>query len=251
MKQNEEFCRLSFDEHLKSLCTFPSLIWRDGSEPPDYYLDCGPETFAVEVTSMMEDIQVGEIPLRMPAITKTLTNFVKEVERNVIDNGLLNGAFTVTFIQPIENFKAVKDGIARGLVEYIAATQILPNYLSLDVFHEDRRQIVRIEKSHNKKNVLYPVGPVFVKWGGEIKTDIVTILNERLATKTQKLRDIRVPKILLLNDGYSFADPDDYFNCISKLENLKNYHTVFIVSGIGGNFILYSEDQRFILEKAI
>jgi hypothetical protein len=243
---SEEFCRARFDEYLKGLAIFPTIVWRCGDEPPDYYLDCGSETFSVEVTALMEDIQVGSIVLQEPAIEKSLAFFIKNVEKYVYTNGLLNGTYLVSFGHPIENFISVKNVIFQRLVDYITTTQGEPTFPECEVFHEKRRQTITIEKIQNQKNSLICGGTTRSKWEGEMRNDLIKIMNASFAEKVYKLRKLQGGIILLLYDGYGFADPIDYIDVIPQLNNMIAFHTIFVAYGNGWSFVLYSGDRRFL-----
>lgn len=226
----EELCRLRFDDFLKRIDNSVSILWSDGDEPPDYYLLLDSEKFAVEVTSLIELIAVGSVRLPTSAITDALWDVVKEAEAVAKARGWLNGAYIVGFSQPIENFRSVREQVKQGLLTYIQTTQVFedaPEQLILDRGH----QSVRVKKVHNEADVIHKVGPHQTKWEGEVAEQICGLLEERVHIKTHKLRNISLPKILLLYDGYRFADARMYRNCIPSITGLANFHSIFVVQG--------------------
>jgi hypothetical protein len=245
----EELCKSSFDEYLKSILSNQTFSWvevRPDDEPPDFYLIINNNRFAIEVTTLMENIQVGPLVLSQQKIIQTLWRFIRDVESLAKSRELLHGAYTVTFTHAINNFKIVREKIQENILAYLSATYNLTEAKVEDIYRASGREIVRISKSHNNKNVIYPVGPIVTKWESEASVDIFTILEERITTKAEKLKNRIEPKILLLYDAYGFASPDMYYDCVSKLSAIGSFVMVFIISGFENNFVMYKSDENIL-----
>jgi len=83
-KKSEEFCKSKFDEFLKAVSKSASIQWEDVAqkdEPPDYYLCLNKAKYAVEITSLVEKKEVGDLKLSSFAITSSLWRIVDEVEK--------------------------------------------------------------------------------------------------------------------------------------------------------------------------
>lgn len=241
---NEEFCKSKFDDFLKKVQASASIVcgvWQDGDEPPDFYFTLDDIRYAVEITILTEKIAVGTFKMPRVAIAHSLWKFVDEVEQLARERHLLHGAYIVRFSKAIEDFSAVKDDIRIRLLGYIECTQAMEKSPGKTVFKR-RRQSCIIEKLHTRSDRIHKAGPHNTKWGGEAETEICDLVEERLADKCYKLRNLALPKIALLYDSYHFAGSKMYKDCVYKLPSLSSFHTVFIVQSDSDGFILYSEN---------
>jgi len=100
-----------------------------------------------------------------------------------------------------------------------------------------------ISKSHNRKNVIYPIGPTNSKFEQQASRDICILLNEAIDDKTWKLRNITDPKILILYSSYFFGNRSMYFDSIPFLQNISNFQCIYIVDSFDENFLLSSKSN--------
>jgi hypothetical protein len=239
----EEFCKSQFTAFLTSATSYSSVTWDDGDEPPDFYLTSDSVRYAVEVTALMESIPVGAITLPEQAIINALWGLVDDVAATAQAQHWLTGSYIVAFLQPIVDFRSVRNQIEQELLTYIRNTQHLdraPEYLALD----RGPQSVRIQKIHNQQDQIHKVGPSRGKSEGEAGLQICTLLGERLHDKDHKLRNIFLPKILLLYDSYRFATPAQCRDCVPNLSDRAGFHTIFIVRGTD-DFILHTMNPQW------
>jgi hypothetical protein len=111
--ESEEFCKHSFDNYLRKIIPSSNLTWdevKKEDEPPDFYLSVNGTIYAVEVTILMQKVNVGtKNPLPASHIRDLLERFVTdEVEVVARNSGYLQGAYLVEFSKPITNFADVK-----------------------------------------------------------------------------------------------------------------------------------------------
>ena len=242
---NEEFCKSKFDDFLKKTSVSASIVWQDGDEPPDYYLSLDDARYAVEVTILMEKLAVGASTMPRIAVIASLWDFVDEVEQIARERNLLHGTYIVRFSKPIENFHSMKENIRTALLYYIESTQDLDKAPSQIVLKRGRQSCV-IEKLHSQSDRIHKTGPNNAKGEGEVATEICYLLEEKLAKKRYKLRNVTLPQIVLLYDSYHFADPEMYKHCGSKLSPLASFHTVFVVQSNSEGFILHSQNPGWL-----
>jgi len=124
--ESEEFCRLRFDEFLRADCNIELIRWEDVAqrdEPPDYYLYLGGTKYAVEVTTLMEKLKVGNLKLPQLAVIASLWSLVDKVEEIAERNQYLNGAYVVSFSRPIQDLASVRDRLLNDLLAYVKETQ--------------------------------------------------------------------------------------------------------------------------------
>ena len=250
---SEEFCKDKFDKYLKNLFSHSVIVWEEvpqKDEPPEFYLLINGSKYAVEVTILMQKVNVGtKKPLPVRKIGDLLRNFVAdEVESIARDDNYLHGAYLVSCSKPIDNFTNVKKMIQNELLAYIGATQGLNNAPS-KVVYKYGRQECEITKRHDRENKVVMGGPVISKWEGTILAEAKGLLSKSIAEKEHKLRNISCPKILLLHDKYHFADFSVYKACILSIASLVSFHTVFIVENKGKGLVLYSQDSKWQSEQ--
>jgi hypothetical protein len=206
----------------------------------------GSARFAVEVTTLLEKVLVGNgLPLPHAVISKILQDFVENVETTARAEGCLHGDYLVAFPTPIDNFADVRGEIQGRLLDYIRSTGSLERSPLEIVFEgivpQQTPQQCRIQKVGNKLDRVVSGGPVWAKWEGDATVDLCGLLNQSLDTKVDKLRDITAPRILLLLDEYMFADQEMYEKCIPRISSLGSFHTVFVVQGNERGFVFYSQ----------
>jgi hypothetical protein len=102
---NEEFCKAQFTTFLTTASSQTSIIWDEGANPPDYDLTIDGVKYAVEVTALMERIQVGSITLPESGIIDSLWSLVDEIEATAQKQNILTGSYVVGFLHPIVDFK--------------------------------------------------------------------------------------------------------------------------------------------------
>ena len=115
----EELCRLRFDEFLQASLEFGSIAWVDVNqqdEPPDYFLHLDETTYAVEVTTLMGQVEVGKLKLPEIEVVASLWRLVEKVETTAKENDCLNGAYVVSFSRPIDDFKRIQERIYDSLL---------------------------------------------------------------------------------------------------------------------------------------
>jgi len=248
-RADEELCKTQFETFLRGFFAPAEMNWMEVDqlyEPPDYYLLLAGARFAVEVTTLLERVLVGDGSLLPHAvISRILQDFVENVETTARAEGCLHGDYLVAFLTPIDNFANFRDEIQRRLLDYIRSTSSLERSPLEIVFErivpQQRPQQCGIQKVGSKLDRVVSGGPVWAKWEGDAAVDLCGLLNQSLDTKVDKLRDITVPKILLLLDKYMFADQEMYEKCMPRTSSLGSFHTVFVVQGNERGFIFYSQ----------
>jgi hypothetical protein len=241
----EEFCRSEFAAFLRRTSDSVSAEWKDGDEPPDFYLSLNGEQYAVEVTTLLEQLPVGAGQLPVRAITATLWSFVEEIERTARDSGYLHGTYIIHFSKAIDDLRNVRESIKQVLLAYIENTQDLSDAPD-QVAYEHGPQRCVIKKVHNQADQIHKAGPVNFKWQGEAAEDICQLLQDRLSEKDRKLRGVFLPKILLLYDAYHFADQAMYRECLSNLPILGVFYAVFVARSNRDSFMLYTQNGSWV-----
>jgi len=254
--KEEEYCKAQFDDFLKRFFPSCEIEWEDvENDPPDYYIFIDKTRYAVEVTSLVEKIQLGgQSPLEIVGVFKHLTDFVRSVESAAKTEGSLHGQYVVSFT-PIGNFADYCCEIKQELLLYIRETKNLEVVPYKQVFRKvilPHVQSCWIGKIGCQRDKVYESLSGLPKSEDDIRTDLVSLLSERLNKKTQLLKKTPEPKILLLLDAYVHSDQKDYKNCInqiSAISALESFHTVFVIEDGEHSFLLYSKNTNWAANR--
>jgi hypothetical protein len=245
---SEKYCKNSFDKFLNNRLPNSAISWdcvEQKDEPPDFFLFVDGTKYAVEITILVQTVDVGtKEPHPIGKIQDELKKFIQnKVESVALDSGYLHGLYLVTFWKPIDSFTKVKTIIQKNLLTYIQDTQGLSNAPSERIC-ESGRQMCKITKVHDKDNAVLMAGPGDSKFKSEILADACQLLNKSIQEKEHKLRNIFYPKVLLLHNKDIFCTVETYKACISSISSLVSFHTVFMVDNSKG-VLLYSQDPKW------
>src|SRR5438552_734997 len=116
IRPEEEFCQKAFSDYLHGPQQIHGEVWEpepNGSKTaPDFHLRHGGLTHAVEVTALMTQYEQAEGgPVSELGIWMTTERLADEVEKQAIEQGLLNGAYVLTLDGPYDFFHASKKEI--------------------------------------------------------------------------------------------------------------------------------------------
>lgn len=244
---NEEFCKQEFDAFLQRTVSVSKSLWRDverANEPPDYYLSLDGTWYAVEVTTITGQLQVGSRSLPQVEVVAALRGFARAIESQAKRDGFLRGMYIVSFGRPIDDFRLLRERIRDSLLGYIKSTQGLSSAPEEVVFRRGR-QFCSIRKHRSAPDSVGVGGPWLGRWEAVLADEICDLLAERLRDKAHKLRKVEEPKILLLRDRYHFADRADYWACMAGFPFLGCFHTLFVARSSAESFVLHSQEPAW------
>ena len=236
----EEYCKNRFDQYLSTNGQIMRIVWEEGEDPPDYYVQIEDQRFAVEVTTIVESVSLGSRTLSDITATASLWRIVEEIEENAKSQGILRGIYTVHFRAHPDNIRKMRPIMVTSILEYVKQTQNMFTAPEAIIEHEDA-YICAIEKIEGDADMIAPTGPNGAKWEGEIRSQACALLTECFEKKVYKLRNIIFPKILLLYDAYHFAEPRMYRECLTTIPNISFFHTVFMTNNNEVDNILYTQ----------
>ncbi|MCC6298064.1 MAG: hypothetical protein IT314_02110 [Anaerolineales bacterium] len=206
-REDEEYAKTSFDEYLRS--KYPNIVikWEDvpqQKEPPDYYLDLGVNKIAVEVTTLMESVDLGgEKPITFQGVINWMNKFVREVEKNALKQGYLYGTYVISFNRPIRNFGRLKQQVQSDILNYIYETRSLESAPAKIVYQAPRLQKCTVQKVNQNTNSIYRAGPTNGKHESEAKSQITDLIVKSIHEKETKLSKVHPPKILVLFNTFA------------------------------------------------
>jgi hypothetical protein len=238
----EEFCKDQFNQYLTNELHFTGIVWEDGEDPPDYYVDIGGLKLAIEVTTIMESVCIEGRTLPSVTVTDSLWRIVEEAEKEAKNQGILHGVYTVHFRSHISNMRKKRPIIIRSILSYILQTQSVATAPE-EVFELDDTYLCAVEKLEDGANMIAPTGPDDAKWEGEIREQVCELLQARINEKVYKLRNCTLPKALLLYDAYHLAEPEMYQVCLSKIAAATAFQTIFITNSNQFRYVLSTQTK--------
>jgi len=241
-RQYQEVCKQKFNAYLATKFDAKDVKWMDGDEPPDYYLILKHIKYAVEATTIVLRVPVGQKELELQTIIHSMYDLVKEVEKQACQEGILNGTYSVFFSKPIPNFSKIKEAIKKEILLYLLRTQ-KNNFTSIDTIIKNKDFACFVQKKNNiSSRIEYDGGLAVGKW--EPEREACALLQAIIEKKWSKLSKLQLPKILMLQNTNMSFDTVCYKKCVPKLKLLKHFHTIFILGFKSeDSYILYSENS--------
>ena len=224
MRKDEQFARSTFDRHLKALGLL-NVRWRAGRNPPDYYIRAGSLSFAVEVTQIMESVDLGTHRVTERGAQAALSALEAEIEAAAREAGTLNGSYAL-HLSPIPNLRAARPSILRRALDYIDRTRNQETADAEVIAPSIRGRGIRIQKIQSSTTLVGSITSIGgAKWRVEVQHELTSLLTTAVDRKVTRLRRVRLPKVLLLVDAYSYAESTDWATC-SAACGLEAFHTV-------------------------
>jgi len=247
-REDEDYAKASFDGYLRNKYPGIAIKWEDVAqqhEPPDYFIYLDAEKIAVEVTTLVEAIELGgRSPITFQGVIKWMDEFVKEIEKTAIKQGYLHGAYVISFNRPIKNFGGVKSQIHLDILNYIHETMSFESAPEKTVYKAPKLQKCTVTKVHQNTNHVYRAGPTNGKWEIESNKQLTDLINKSIQGKELKLSKVYFPKILLLLDKYLFSEFDE----LTGIEIPKDFYGVVAIRDGMVSVIHLNENLKRILE---
>ncbi len=87
MRADEEQCKNKFDAFLRQRYLDGDISWRCGDEPPDYYVRLRGDCYAVEVTNLFENIELGDETTSHLGFRTRVLAFLRQIEQKARPGG--------------------------------------------------------------------------------------------------------------------------------------------------------------------
>src|SRR5258708_602025 len=94
LRHDEEFAKETFSRFLRRQGE-QNFFWLPGAEPPDYFMQVAEEKFGVEVTQVMESVELGKGKIPYQGVRQALKSFARELEERM-KQGCLQGMFSTS-----------------------------------------------------------------------------------------------------------------------------------------------------------
>lgn len=219
----EEYARSCFDARLSRDL---NPRWRPLSpveEPPDYLLSLGSDTFAVEVTMVLQHLDVGGKRMSAPGVRKHLARFVDRVGEVARNRGVLRGRYLVS-ARPIDNMSSVEGDLELGLLDYISRTRDLETTAITEIRVGPHAKM-HIRKRGLDRDYVAPITSLGARSRAAELAELESLLRERVSEKRLKLQKIAEPRILLLLDGLHCGTDDDWRSRV-PLTEAADFHLI-------------------------
>jgi len=223
-------------------------------DPPDFDFYINGKKYAVEVTQTksFRKAILDKTPIIEKTYRNTQFNFIKDVQQDAIQKGILHGLYLVKFFDPIisQKFNKINNQIKKQIIEYICRTKSV-NSSKKELIYINDRKIANISKINNSENKIYPTEfqALWPESPEKIKI-CLQMIEEAVNEKKKKLLDnkINYPRILLLVSVTSHCSIDTYIQCMKKnneITNIEFFEAIFVI------YDNYEILPFFIEEKSI
>ena len=199
-------------------------VRRETNDPPDFWITIDGEKFAAEVTSIVSNEGYR-------ANCRKLKEAIRQAVKQ-LDN--MTGTYTLLMTHRPElprHASSEWQSLARRATSFIQATRSVTSTDEYRLF-KDGHGYVDIKKVSTEGATVGLLGPVDVKWEGEIQEELCQIMWQRIAEKRRKLEKKGVPDkcpqiMLLLYDAYGYGDTEDAQKALLKVEGYDWFHSIF------------------------
>jgi hypothetical protein len=224
-------------------------------DPPDFDFFIDGKKYAVEVTqtksrrkAILDNKSVIEKTYRTSKF-----NFIKDIERNTIEKGILNGVYNVKFIDAIisKKFNMIKKPIKKQIIDYIFRTNNAESSKE-EIIYIKNKKIASISKLNIGLNKIYSTE--FHGLWPESSENIEIcrqMIEEAVNEKKDKLLNnkINYPRILLLVSISSHCDIDtfkEYKKRVNEISNIEFFEAIFIIYDTYGILPFYICEESIL-----
>jgi len=207
-------------------------------DPPDFDFFIDGKKYAVEVTqtksrrkAILDEILIIEKTYRLNQF-----NFIKGVEKDAIQKGILHGLYWIKFFDPIisQKFNKIKNQIKKHIFEYICRTNNIDTSKK-ELIYINGKKIASISKINNSANKIYPTEFQRLWPESPEKIEIcLQMIEEAVNEKKRKLLNNKIyyPRILLLVSVSSHCNIDTFIKCKKKIDEINDiefFEAIFII----------------------
>lgn len=246
-RYDEELAKSAFAKFLNTRPEQYKITWEtvpQEFEPPDYYVNIEGMRYAVEVTAIIDQIEINGRAYSSLDISSSLRKFIDELEAMVKNKNMLRGGYAVG-LSPLSNFPDRRGELLMKLLKYIERTQYMVK-AEEEVIIKSGYEYVGIQKIDDKESYVGEIISYTPKYKSESLDELSTSLNSTLEDKAKKLSKINVPIILLILDSFNYLRGKDWHNIIRQLNSTLAFHTICRISSKGETAVLKSSEKSWI-----
>lgn len=227
MRYDEEFCKHALSSLLREQGI--AACWREGDDPPDWLLEIAGKRFAVEVTSIHGTTNLDGHQRTWTQLSQELSAFGHEVCREVQERVQVRGRFMAGF-PPISKLKRYRHEIVQNLITYFESRRLATNRMSRDIVFRADGHDITVWSLGAGVSVLVPLPLLAGRWIVRLEDQLTDQLVGVVRKKTEKLKDIKEPKILVILDQYGLQSSLEAWQSRLPAE-MSNFEAVVRVQG--------------------
>jgi hypothetical protein len=225
--ESEETSKAGFDAFIRVHVPASTPTWCEGEDPPDYYLEFGGQKFAVDVSILLKQVVLGRARLRPRDVRDAFVDLAREVELSAKEIGVLDGHYTVYMPRAIPNLRRVAPLLKARMLKFVATTGDAAAGVQEEFYKVAGRRCV-IEKVAEYGSALLAGGPSESRWATDAEYELGELVAERIAAKAADLKRITIPKILVLDEQYPFAEASMYSSLARPISGTDDFHTIYV-----------------------
>ncbi len=187
-----------------------NLLWEPGSQPPDFFLTVDGQRFAVEVTQVMESLELGGLSITSRGAIDALQRAVAELRSAAKKVDLLRGFYHI-HVCAIPNLRACLPQIQGRVFHYLTETANRRTAEPERIYDGKRDRHWTIRKLHDVGGDLVESMSIGdASWQAEIREELTQLLASAISIKASKPVNVSCARILLLVDAYHCGEADDW-----------------------------------------
>jgi hypothetical protein len=249
--KTEVIARNRFESWVRSHQPNAQLVWQfepnGHTTPPDFLLTFNVRDFAVEVAVIMRYVQVDGKPRSDHGLFASLSSFLKDIERECLNLGILRGVYLVGSEEAIQEFPRKRSKLRAELVGFIKNTQF-EQTTPPQVLLIEGMKACTVSKLGDKNSYI-GLSQSYGGWKPEVAPEICRVLRDEVDDKCRKLANIPKPHILILVDEFPLASPYVWFDCLVNYLPAHGFHTIFVVTEKQDYAILTVEQGWTVLDR--
>jgi len=245
-RRHEEISRESFERWISAHLPSEHVSWTEVSvpdEPPDWFLEIGPDRFAVEATSIVDVVQELGVEATSASVSAALHDLVTEVETVARDRGLLNGAYLVE-LAPLPNFRKHRKWLRDALLDYVESTAKLSEADPKE-FGKVGNSDISIRKLPSDRAYIGEMISFGVKSGHEASIQLGELLATAVSEKSKLLSHLKADVILLILDSFGYSHIADWTSALAALSIPSLFHTICRVEPGKAASVLFSKQDSW------
>lgn len=240
-KEAEEPAQKLFEKYLIDDQSVVDISWHS-REAPDRILHCGINTYALEITTLIESIPIGESRAHSLQMSKAVhNNIARKIEKAAKEKGILRGTYSLVFGRSLLNKPDLEEMATAFVLYYIERTMMDEKAPPETLPGSDSVRFVAFIVKHcsdgaTLSDAHHPVSA----WEGDCRSEAQRIITDRVESKIEKLTACEFPIVLLLWDATALIS----YEQLREVEISRSWQdsiaAAYLVSQDWGVFQLWS-----------
>lgn len=250
LRKLETDCAKNFEKYLIQRNDIKCIHWEEGENPPDCNFMIDGKNFAVEITTIMLTVHSQNKDFSNQSYQSLFKNLGEEIEQQAKSEGILDGVYVISPFGPYDDIRKAKRIITNLALQYMKDNQNVKQAKPCIIYEEGTRYCKILRLGKTKKVVKIGIGsPDYSDSYTDDAPNVAHgLLIERCQTKIEKLKNMKLPTILLLSNTFTHSE---HFIEIFKMRKLDAditvfYHSIFIVEPDGNGYFVHSKEKKWL-----